>query len=344
MPLFTLDALLSYLTACGSWKEPDCLVLGHPAPDTDAVVSSVFEAFRRYLIDGVLSVPVVQDAVLPREVAFLLGDAAALIPTQEWRAHHPDTSLVLTDHFEDVRQPHQVIAVVDHHQPGNTADFTGVNVTIRQVGAATTLVTLACRRDGLLPDPAIARMLLGAILLDTDGLAPSKTHQEDHEAAAWLTALCGEDSAALYGTLRDQLLMETDPSVLYHRDYRLYADPQGRPLLGFAILKVWDTAQPDKKVVRRLLADDLEKHGCRVCVAKICAYTTEGQLQESYLAAGQPAAVKALLETVQKAGGDNARKTADDEVFLPPAAIHRGRKSLAAQLLTSIETGIGKYF
>lgn len=337
MLAFSLPALGDYLAACRRWKQPDCLVVGHTAPDGDAVFSSLFEAFRRYCVDGTQAVPVVQAATLPREVAWLLGDMAALVPTEEWLLRFPDVPLVLTDHFEDPRWPHRVMAVIDHHRPGKNADFTGIDTTIQKVGATTTLVSLACRRDGLLPDRLVARMLLGAILLDTDNRLPNKTHAEDLDAIGWLAALCDEGTGDLYQALQAQLLAETDPAILYARDYRLYADRQGRPVLGFAILKVWENALPDKTAVRQLLAADAAQRGCRVCVAKIATFSTSGPQDECYLAAGEPAAVDTLLTTVLKAGGPAAKRSDDDEVYLPAEAVHRGRKWLASRLLEALE-------
>lgn len=332
----TLAGLTAYLTACREWEAPDVLVVGHAAPDGDAVMSAVFEAFRRYLTAGVRAVPVAEWDSPPREVAWLLGDVTALLPDGGWLTRYSQTPLVLTDHFEDSRWPERVAAVVDHHQPGD-ADFTGIDTTIEKVGATTTLVTRAMRRDGLVPDAAVARMLLGAILLDTDGLSPTKTYAQDVEEATWLTALCGENAIALYDSLRDQLLSESDPAVLFARDYRLYVDRRGAPLLGFAILKVWDTDLPDMTAVEALLAADLAATGCRACVAKISAYGREGTLSEHYLCAGDPAAVATVTETVLSAGGDKAQRLSAEQVFLPTDAIHRGRKWLANRLLESLE-------
>lgn len=329
----TLAGLVSYLTACRDWQPVDCLVLGHAAPDGDAVFSSLFEAWRRYLTDGARAVPVVQAAALPRETVSLLGEAAPLLLTREALSRYPDTPLVLTDHYAEPAWQHRVIGVVDHHHLDGHTDLAGVDATIRPVGAATTLVAQRCRQQGLVPDSAVAGMLLGAILLDTDGLSPHKAKPEDTGMAAWLAALSGEQPMALYARLRGELLSETDPATLYDRDYRLYADPAGAPLMGFAILKVWDTAMPDREQVRRLLAADAARRGCRVCVAKISLYSEDGLQEEYYLTAGEPEAAAAVLETVLAAAGSLARRTAPDEVYLPAPATHRGRKWLALRLL-----------
>jgi hypothetical protein len=140
----------------------------------------------------------------------------------------------------------------------------------------------------------------------------------------------------LYDDLRGQLLAETDPATLYNRDYRLYTDPDGTPVLGFAILKVWADALPDRGQVRRLLAEDVARRGCRVCVAKITLYNQAGITEEHYLVAGDPTAAEAVLEEVLSAAGSTARRIAPDEVFLPAEALHRGRKWMACEILQKV--------
>ncbi|MBQ5841049.1 MAG: hypothetical protein IIW40_03745 [Clostridia bacterium] len=325
----TYEALVAYLRACHEWTEADCLVVGHPAPDGDAVISSVFEGWRRYIADGQRAMPVVQAATLPREVAWLLGELAPLVLTQEAMEAHPTAPLVLTDHH--LAHGRRVLAVVDHHVPAPDVCFGGIPCEIRPVGATTTLVALACRRQGLVPDRAVARLLLGGILLDTDGLLSSKAKAEDHEMAAWLAALAGEDCPALFASLREQLLAERDVPTLFWRDYRLYEKDSAR--LGFAILKVWEDAAPDLDEVRRLLALDVAARGLTVCVAKISLYSVAGPRAERYVAAGEPQAAQRVLDAVAAAAGVLAEKVGTDEVFLPTEAIHRGRKAMAPRLL-----------
>ena len=325
----TCEALMAYLQACREWTTVDCLVVGHLAPDGDAVISSLFEGWRRYLMDGQRAVPVVQAPTLPREVAWLLGELAPLMLTREVMEAHPTAPLVLTDHH--IAHGRQVLAVVDHHPPAPDVCVDGIDCEIRPVGATATLVALACRRQGLVPDGAVARLLLGGILLDTDGLLASKTKAEDSDMAAWLAALAGEDCPALFAALREQFLAERDVPTLYGRDYRLYEKDGAR--LGFAILKVWEEAAPDLDEVRRLLTQDAAAHGLTVCVAKISLYSAAGPRAERYVAAGEPQAVERLLAAVANAAGPRAERVAADEVFLPAEAVHCGRKVMAPRLL-----------
>lgn len=321
----THRALTTYLADCSRGADASRLtVVGHPAPDADAVVSSLFEAWR-LTCAGTPAEPLVQAAALPREVAWLLGDAAPLMPLG---AADPAARLVLTDHHDVAAYPGQVVAVVDHHPLSPGTDLTGIDTEIQPLGAATTLVARRIRRDGLVPDSFCARALLGAILLDTEGLSPYKAKSQDREMAGWLAALCGVDPAALFDALQAELLSETDVETLFARDYRRYTDPKGTPLLGFAILKVRVDAPPDRDAVRALLrADAAHSH---LSVAKIALYRPDGQREEIYLAAGVGA--DAFLDEVLAVGGQDARRTAPDEVFLPATCAHRGRKWYAARL------------
>lgn len=318
----TNEHLQAYLHACTAFDDP-IRVTGHPAPDTDAAVSSLFEAWRLTLA-GTPAVPVLQ-GTLSRETAYLLGDVAFpnVTPTGgKW---------VLTDHHDIDRYHGEVLAIVDHHPVAQGVDLSGIDACIRPVGAATTIVAERLKQAGITPDAACARLLLGAILLDTEGLSPHKAKPEDLEMAGWLVSLCGEDPTAFFAALQEQLLSETDPAVLYERDYRVYTAPDGTPVMGFAILKVKQGNLPDLAAVRRRLADDAADNGYAAAVAKIACYAPDNSREEVYLAAG-PAADMVLTE-VQIQSGPSAQRIASDEVFLPAACYHWGRKRYAMKLL-----------
>lgn len=317
----TESALQTYLNTL-SHGEDTLVVTGHPAPDTDAVISALFEAWRRTL-GGTPAAPLVQ-GTLPRETAWLLGSLASAVPT----AARPDPAarLVLTDHHDVGAYPNPVVAVVDHHPLSKGMDFSGMDAVVLPVGAATTLVACRIRADGIVPDPHCARVLLGAILLDTEGLSSHKAKAEDWDVALWLTSLCGEDIPTLFSALRAQLLSETDLATLYGRDYRLYTAADGTPFLGWAILKVWADACPDLAGVRALLAKD----PAPTRVAKIVLHNPDGTREEYYLADGVGA--DTLLTVVQTSAGAPAQRVAPDTVYLPAGCHHWGRKRYAAQL------------
>ena len=314
----TAENLLCYLKNLPA----GCLVTGHPAPDTDAVVSALFEAWRLTLT-GTPAAPVLQGSI-PREAAWLLGEAASLVPTADTVDPHPP--LVLTDHHDRTAYDNPIVGVVDHHPL--TADLTDIPALVRPVGAATTLVVEQLQRDGITPDSACARILLGAIVADTEGLSQYKAKPADVDAAAWLHELCGEDPAQLFAALRAELLSEDDVTTLYRRDYRRYSHPDGTPYLGWAILKVWADACPDLEAVRRLLTADT---AAPTRVAKVVLHHREDNTREEYyLAAGEWA--DDLLKLVQTAAGEDATRLQDWLVYLPATCHHWGRKRYALRL------------
>lgn len=319
----TIDRLKTYLRDCETMENP-VYVTGHPAPDTDAAVSALFEAWRLTL-SGTPAVPVLQGR-LSRETAWLLGDVAfpSVTPAGGGR-------WVLTDHHDAERYDGTVVAIVDHHPVAHPQTIAEIDACIHLVGAATTLVVQRLQADGLSLDAACARILLGAVLLDTEGLSSHKAKAEDLAVAEWLGALCNEPAAPFYAALTEQLLSETDPTVLYDRDYRVYTAPDGAPVMGFAILKVKASAMPDRDAVRRRLAQDVATCGYAVAVAKISLYAPDGTREEVYLAAG-PAADTVLTEVMTRSG-PSAQRTAPDEVFLPADCAHWGRKRYATHLV-----------
>lgn len=322
----TYEHLIAYLADCKTFSNP-IFVAGHPAPDTDAAVSALFEAWR-LTGSGTPAVPVLQGS-LSRETAWLLGDV-----------RFPDIrpkgggKWVLTDHHDVASYDGEVVAIIDHHPVANSENLAEIDACIYPVGAATTIVAERLRRDGVQLDAACARILLGAVLLDTEGLSPRKAKAEDLAVAEWLSALCGEEPAAFYRGLEEQLLSETDPTVLYERDFRAYTAPDGTPVMGFAILKVKRGHCPDTAVVRRRLAQDAANYGYAAAVAKIVLYADDTR-EEIYLAAGPAADI--VLTEVQAQSGAAAQRIAHDEIFLPAACYHWGRKRYAVKLLEKLQ-------
>ena len=325
----TLAGLIEYLSACkAALPHEAVLVRGHDAPDTDAVVSSVVEAYRRRLTDGTPAVPLIPADDLPAEIAWLLGETLAPLLLREREVTARDARFILTDHHDIADK--RVVAIVDHHQL-STAIPDGIEADVRPVGAATTLVAERCLTDGLVPDAAMARILLGAILADTEGLSPAKTRAEDYAVAERLTALWGGDAAALFGDLRRRLLAETELTTLYRRDYRRFGDA-----LGFAVVKVWDTTPVDEDALRELLAADRESGGVAAALAKIARYGQNGLKSEAYLISAPTALTDTLAAAIRHAAGDAASLSAPDRVDLPANAAHLSRKRLVPILLAKV--------
>lgn len=318
----TVEKLKDYLAAARQFSSPT-VVTGHAAPDTDAAVCAVMEGWRRYVTTGEHTLPILRCDRLPAEIACLFGDLAPLLSLGDTPAlTDPTVPVVLTDTNDEPTLAARVRAVVDHHVP--TATLDGIDGDIRRVGATATIVADRLRQQGIEPDDTVARLLLGGIWMDTDGLSVHKATDADCAMSDWLAARCDTSPHQLYATLQDALLGERDVETLYQRDYRRYYGDDGSSLVGFAILKVRQGALPDRAAVRRLLAADVASSGARVCVAKIILYAADGTREEHYLAAGDAATT--LLARVREVAGEHAAMVATDEVYLPSECVHRGRK------------------
>ncbi len=318
----TVEKLRAYLLAARQFPSPT-VVTGHAAPDTDAAISALMEAWRRYQTTGEHTLPVIRCDRLPAEIACLCGDLAPLLPLGDTPAlTDPTRPVVLTDTHDEPAFAGRIRAVVDHHVP--TVPLDGIDADIRRVGATATIVADRCCRQGLVPDATVARLLLGGIWMDTDGLSAHKATDADRAMSDRLATLTDIAPQQLYATLQEALLGERDVETLYRRDYRRYYDDDGVLLVGFAILKVRQGALPDRAAVRRLLAADVAASGARVCVAKIILYAADGTREEHYLAAGD--GVTALLTRVREVAGAGAVPLSEDELYLPSVCVHRGRK------------------
>lgn len=330
----TAAGLADYLRQCrASRAQGTVFVCGHNAPDTDAVVSSVAEAYRRHL-NGETAVPYIPADSLPAEIAYLLGDTLTSLLLCEKHISEeiaaPDTRFILTDHHDI--NGRQVLAIVDHHPPSDTLDLDGVDAVIRAVGSSTTLVAQRCLADGLVPDAEMARILLGGILMDTEGLSPAKTRADDRTLAEWLSALWGGDSAALFADLRERLLAETDLPTLYRRDYRRFGDA-----VGFAVIKIWNTTPVDEEKLRALLAADRQDSGVTATLAKITRYNRDGLHNETYLISAPTAVTHTITQALCRVAGNAATVVAPDQVDLPYDAVHLSRKRLMPVLLSLLK-------
>lgn len=330
----TVAQMERWLEECHAYPEQiTCLVMGHTAPDTDTVVSSLAEAARRTWLGERGVAPLVQSDRLPREIAWLLGETGDRLPLAAQpefarRLDDPSVGLVLTDHQEEGALTPRVMGVVDHH-PRLPGVILPADSEVATVGAATSLVALRWQRAGLLPDTTVARWLLGAVLADTEGLSPSKTRSEDAAAARWLIPLAEVDAVALFADLRDQLLAETDLETLFRRDYRSFAG------LGFAILKVRADAPVDIPALKAMLETDRRRQGQRLCLAKLARYDAAGLREETYyIAAATPAEYARAAEVLQAAAAGTAQLSADGGLHILRGGRLLSRKRLVPLLLT----------
>ena len=90
----------------------------------------------------------------------------------------------------------QLIAVVDHHKVGGIITADPIYIRVEPVGSTCTIVSQCYKEKGLVPEKAIAGILLSAILSDTVIFKSPTCTDLDKETAAYLADICGVDAKA----------------------------------------------------------------------------------------------------------------------------------------------------
>jgi manganese-dependent inorganic pyrophosphatase len=151
----------------------------------------------------------------------------------------PRRGLVLVDHFErsqTVRgwEAAEIVQIIDHHRVGGLETIEPARVDCRPLGSTASILALRFEEAGLEPEPAEAKLLLGALVADTLLLTSPTTTPVDRELAPRLAARAGVDLAAFGREVlarNDGLATET-PAALVARDLKEFSRGELRFLLG----------------------------------------------------------------------------------------------------------------
>ncbi|WFC95735.1 exopolyphosphatase [Malassezia brasiliensis] len=221
-------------------------VLGNEAGDLDSLACAIGFAFLSQYAEpsGPQWVPVVQtpraDLVLrPENLAMLHKcsvDPEALVCVDEMPALGADAVLALVDHnrVSDAFRAAHVAAVVDHHADEGMHTDAGARVVVppeRAGSCASVLTTYFAPRLPPAPPlpPAMADLLLSAVLIDTYNFSPEagKAQAVDEAARAFLARQSSYPDADAQAALFDALVRaKSDVSGLsvaqkLRRDYKL---------------------------------------------------------------------------------------------------------------------------
>lgn len=263
-PAPDVDALNAFLRASrAALADPNAsvaLVVGNEAADLDSMACAVSFAYAAANGSGVgvgvgsvsVSVSFVAVIAVPREDFALRTDAAWLfrdvgvdvsalvfaddVDPRALRDAGRLEGVTLVDHNRAAAAYESVFdlvdVVVDHHEDEGKYPSTA-STTIAPVGSCATLVTEAMdgsfRRSGALNgEGPLARLLAGAVALDTQNLdfAASRATERDAAALARLAPLAGlsarADVAAFYETLKRRRFDQAglSPRDLLRRDYK----------------------------------------------------------------------------------------------------------------------------
>jgi len=222
-------------------KKDIVFVMGHKNPDTDTVVSSLFESWRNHLLDRgkIIYIPIVQNYKIPDEVRRLLGNEISdeiLLDKEENYSRAKQSGLARWISVDQNREPdvqRYFISIIDHHIASEISLLQDLPKTMEIIGSCTALITQKMFGGGIYPDKNLARILHGATLMDTENRVFHKMTEKDKMIMDYLKKLSGiSDENNFYSDLMSFLLNTDDPDILFGRDYK---EDWG---FGFAVAKI----------------------------------------------------------------------------------------------------------
>jgi inorganic pyrophosphatase/exopolyphosphatase len=275
--------------AVGSCKSI-VFVMGHKNPDTDAVVSALAEAYRNHLLRGeeVTYIPVVQGKRVPDEIRRLLGerlsDYILLSDEIAYRkaAKSGQARWIMVDHNKDNEIQRFVVSIVDHHAPSEIALRQNTVKTLEMVGSTTALVVQKISGLGMDIPPALARILYGATLMDTENRSKLKMTAKDELIMGSLKEAAGvENDSEFYQDLMSRLLSTDDAELLFERDYK-----EDWAFFGFAVVKVKKLQKNLLRKLVRLARQNNKKKNLSLTIIKVVDYEDDNEtinLERIYL-------------------------------------------------------------
>ncbi len=161
-------------------------------------------------------------------------------------ASPPRRKVILVDHNEKSQAPYgvdevDIIEIVDHHRLGDIQTPFPPRVIIEPVGCTATVIYGLMEKDGIVPPPEIAGIMLSAILSDTVGLTSPTTTDRDRETVKKLSMWAGEDPESLFkGMLGARVEGILDDPTKLTLDYKVYR--LGDSVVGVAQVEIPDAS------------------------------------------------------------------------------------------------------
>ncbi|MBM3232545.1 DHH family phosphoesterase [Candidatus Pacearchaeota archaeon] len=222
------------------YKKDIVFVMGHKNPDTDTVVSSLFEAWRNNLIkEDSAFIPILQSEKMPDEIHELLGDRLTCNivnfndPLYIKAKKSGLARWISVDQNREPEVQRFFISIIDHHVPSEISKKQDIPKTLDVIGSCAAMITRKLAGMGVDFDKDTAFILHGATLMDTENRVSHKMTPQDISIMNFLKSKSGiGDETRFYQGLMSVLLNTDDPDRLFNRDYK---EDWG---FGFAVAKI----------------------------------------------------------------------------------------------------------
>lgn len=207
-------------------KESPISVFGHKAPDTDTVSSAIIYAWE--LNSRNISATAFVQGELNTETTFVLNslgiDVPPLLPALEAGAKVACVDTNNPTELPDDLGVASIHSIVDHHKLSGLMNAEPLEVDMRPLVSATSILYSRSKSAGLTPPPTIAGLMLAGILSDSLVFRSPATTPVDKVHAEELGRLSGLDVT----TFGDQMLEAKSnidhftPSELVMSDTRVF--------------------------------------------------------------------------------------------------------------------------
>lgn len=177
------------------------------------------------------------------------------------------TRLVLVDHNEMTQavpgaEEVTITEIIDHHRLGALNTAQPILFINEPVGSTCTIVADLFRREGLLPSPNIAGIMMGGLISDTLHLNGPTTTGKDAIMLAWLAEIAGVNSKQLADEIFNSgsVILAMPPAKVVRSDFKIYEETGIR----FAVSQVeelgfgnfWQHAKPIAEAVADLCHEE----------------------------------------------------------------------------------------
>jgi manganese-dependent inorganic pyrophosphatase len=151
------------------------------------------------------------------------------------------TRLVLVDHNEMTQAVTgaaevTITEVIDHHRLGTLNTAQPILFINEPVGSTCTIVADLHRREGLVPSPDLAGIMMAGIISDTLNLNSPTSTEKDAGVLRWLSPIAGVDCRDLADTIfsSGSVILASPPEKVVRSDVKIY-DEDG---VRFAVAQV----------------------------------------------------------------------------------------------------------
>jgi len=208
-----------------------------------------------------------------------------------------------------------IVEIIDHHRLGSLNTQHPILFINEPVGSTCTIIADLFRREGLLPSPDIAGIMMSGIISDTLHLNSPTTTEKDGVILTWLSRIAAVNSGELASEIFNSgsVIISNPPEKVIRSDFKIYEEDGAR----FAVSQIEELGFSNFWNHSRELADALASLRVEEGLLFACVLITDINTQNSLLL------VKGESEFISRINYTAIQK---DEIFDTPGIVSRKKQ------------------